>query len=93
MATVHITFRGAHSKGGASVYTKPRAAQTIASTGASQTTTTAALQNEVCRITTAGNVFVNYGAAAASGSGDFLSAGASIDIVLNDGDTVSVIDA
>lgn len=96
MAKVQVTFRNGFNVGGSTVHCKPRVAETITSSGTSQATTITASVNEIAHITASGGaVFINYGAAptAASGSGDLIPDGGSLQIGgLASGDKVAVID-
>lgn len=95
MATVHIRFGGVMGSG-APVYAPiPKRAETITSSGSSQASTKAADGGDYCTVTSSGGaVFVAIGQApvAASGSGDMIPDGSSIDFgPLTDGDKVAII--
>lgn len=92
--TTHITFREASDFGASSALSVPRASQTMTESGTSAQSTITAKQGEVCHIEATASIFVNYGSnpTAASGSGDMIQGGTSLDVgPLNAGDKIAII--
>lgn len=95
MATVHIRFGAVHTLGSATVYGAVRVAEVKTSSASSQATTAVGLQNEIATITASGGaVYVTKGSAptAAGTTGDMVPDGGKLDIVLNAGDKIAIID-
>lgn len=96
MATAHIAFGGAMSAGAPVFPTKPRAAESITTSGTTQSTTIEANQGEYAHITASGgSIFIAIGETptAASGSGWLVSDGETRTCgVLKQGEKVAVID-
>ena len=97
MATFHVAFARAGDSGIDVMPAKPRATQTITTSGTSQASTIEATQGDQCEVTASGgDVFIAFGAAptAASNSGYLIPNGATKYYGnLKPGDKVAVIDA
>ena len=97
MATAHIAFGGAMSAGAPVYPTKPRAAETITTSGSSQSTTITADQGEYCHVTAPGGaifIAIDTSPTAASGSGWLVTDGMTMNLgAMKTGQKVAVIDA
>lgn len=96
MANINIVIAGAGKSGIPIYWGKPVTSETITSSGTSAQSTIQATNNgQIARVCGDGNVYVNVGTnpTAAIGSVWFLPSGQPIDLLLDIGDKIAVIDA